>query len=80
MANSTEVDYRKVIDNEPSLMLFLRNLRKFDTEFCRLMTGNNDFTLRLEVHGNANEILHVRVYTDEIERPRGVEKRIEKKG
>lgn len=74
-----ESNYREVIKDDESLAIFLRNMAKFDRQFCELMTTGVDYTLRLEVHGNQGEVLHCRVHDDSFERPRGVERRIEQK-
>ena len=52
-------------------------MAKFMQLFCDSIASGNDFTLRLEVRGNKKELIHARVYTDDIERVAGVEKRIE---
>lgn len=56
--------------SDESLDVFLNGMRKFDASFCGLMASGNDFTLRLEVHGNRGKLLHCRCYQDDIERPR----------
>lgn len=76
MADDT---YKQVLEAPESLAIFLKAMRKFDRFFCDLMTSGADFTLKLEIRGNQSELLHARVYTDESERPAGVEKRIEEK-
>ncbi len=72
-------DYRQVLQNEKSLAIFLRAMKKFDSFFCDAMMSKEDFTLRMEIHGNAGELLHARVTTDGFERPPGVEREIHKK-
>ena len=52
-----------------SLELFLRRMAQFDSEFCRLVASNNEFTVRLEIKGDKGRVVHTRVYCDEIERP-----------
>ncbi len=69
----------KHIDHEESLSIFLRKVVEFNTSFCNLMVKGNDFTLRLEVRGNKQELLHARVYFDEREAPDGAQKRIDEK-
>ena len=56
-------------DEDESLKLFIKKMAQFDKQFCELMAGGSDFTLRLEVHGNKGSVLHVRCYTDDTERP-----------
>lgn len=55
-------------DNE-SLLLFIKKMAQFDKMFCDMMAGGADFTIRLEIRGNKGEVLHIRAYTDDIERP-----------
>lgn len=71
--------YREVLADDESLSKFLRSMAKFDKAFTDLMVDGSDFTLRMEVHGNAGEMLHVRVGYDSFERPRGVERRVSAK-
>lgn len=71
--------YSKALPDQESLAIFLKAMRKFDKFFCDLLANDSDFTLKLEIRGNQGELLHARVYTDEQERPDGVEKRIEAK-
>ena len=71
--------FQDVVRDNESLALFLRKVAEFDEAFCKLMVKGCDFTLKLEVHGNKGEILHAKVNSGDIERPHGVEKRIEEK-
>lgn len=71
--------YRDVLPDDESLCKFLRAMAKFDKAFTDLMVDGSDFTLRMEVHGNAGEMLHARVGYDSFERPRGVERRVNTK-
>lgn len=64
------------LENE-SLEIFIRNMARFDQEFCDHLAAGTDFTLRLEVHGAAGELIHCRVYTDGFDRPAGVDRRTE---
>ncbi len=65
-------NFREVFkeDNE-SLALFLRQMRKFDSYFCELMFSGVDFTLKMEVHGNKGNMIHCRVDNLSFERPSG---------
>lgn len=72
-------DPTKVIKDDESLQIFVRSLAKFDKAFCDAMASGEDFTLRIECHGNKGEILHCRVFSDGFERPAKAEKRIEDK-
>jgi len=55
---------------DDSLDVFIRRMAQFDHEFCRLIAGGNDFTIRLEIRGDKYKLVHARVYSDEIERPK----------
>lgn len=72
-------DFKNAISHQESLNLFLRYLAKFERAFCKAMYDGEDFTMRLEVRGNAKELLRVRLYRDESEQPRGAQYRIDKK-
>ena len=69
----------EAIKDEQSLTLFIRKMKEFDSVFCEQMYKGSDFTIRLEVRGNKGELLHVRMYMDDIERPNGAQKRIDEK-
>ena len=56
-------------DNE-SLTIFIRQMKKFDAYFCELMAGGLDFTLKMEIHGNKGKMIHCRVQNDGFERPK----------
>ena len=71
--------FKDVISDEMSLHLFIRKMREFDHSFVDQMMKGSDFTLRLEVRGNKGELLHVRCYMDDIERPDGAQKRVDEK-
>jgi len=62
--------YREAIQDDESLALFLRSMKKFDQRFCDAMASGEDFTLRMEVHGNKGVLIHVRVQDDGFERPK----------
>lgn len=64
-----DFDYRQVLGDDQSLAIFLRNMGKFDRSFCEQMAAGVDFTLRLEVHGSAGQLIHCRVYSDGFDRP-----------
>ena len=55
-------------DDDESLGIFLRGMKKLDEKFCNLMASGNDFTVRFEINGNNGKVNHVRVYEDDIER------------
>ena len=61
--------YREIVRNDEHLVLFLNTLREFDSHFCKFMNDGEDFTLRLEVRGNKQGIVHCRVSTEEYKHP-----------
>ena len=71
--------FRDVITDDASLGLFLKKMAEFDQAFCAAMIKGSDYTIRLEVRGNVGVILHTRVYTDDIEQPKGAQKRVDQK-
>ena len=68
---SDKTGYRQVLKDDQDLAIFLRAMAKFDKAFTAAMVAGVDFTLRLEIHGNAGSLVHARVYDDEFERPGG---------
>ena len=60
--------YENVLTDE-SLAIFLRKMTQFDQRFCDHMIAGDDFTLRLEIHGDAGKMCHCRVHSDSFERP-----------
>ena len=71
--------YHEVLKDDESLKLFLAAMSDFDRAFCDAMAAGVDFTLKLEIHGNRGEMIHARVQGDSFRRPRGVEKRVERR-
>jgi hypothetical protein len=67
---SEKPSYKDVINNEESLAIFLRAMKKFDSSFCDVMVTGVDFNLKIEIHGNKGELIHCRVYNDSFERPK----------
>lgn len=63
-------NYREVIKDDESLMLFLSQLAKFDRVFCDFMAEGDDFTMSLEVRGNKGKVMHIRVRDDGFKRPK----------
>ena len=63
------VRYRDILTDDKDLAIFLRNMGKFDRQFCEMMSEKLDFTLRFEVHGAGGRLAHCRVYADGFERP-----------
>lgn len=73
--------YRKAFgDNDESLGKFLAAMKDFDKRFCDAMSAGTDYTLKLEVHGDHGDLIHVRVITDEFRRPRMGSSRKQKRG
>lgn len=78
--NGDRVDkFSDVITSDNSLELFLAKLMEFEQSFCRLMVKGGQFTIKIEVHGNVQEIIHVRLYTDEMEKPKKSQQRVDSK-
>lgn len=64
-------DYESVFgDDTEALEIFQRNLARFNRFFCENMASGNDFTLKLEVHGNKGDMTHCRTTNDTWDRPR----------
>lgn len=72
-------NFRDVLTGDESLKIFLRAMAKFERRFCDSMASGEDFTIKMEVHGNKGEMIHCRIVNDEFERPCGVERRVETK-
>lgn len=58
-------------DSQESLAAFLRQLHRFDKDFCDNMAAGVEFTMKLEIHGNKGKLIHARVNNDHFERPGG---------
>lgn len=69
---------REFLKNE-SLEEFLAAMRDFDQAFVDALASGVDFTIKLEVRGNLGEMLHAKIDADRWRRPKGVEKRVEKR-
>ncbi len=52
------------------LMVFMKNMSKFDDKFSEMLASGLDFTLRFEVRGNKGVLMHCRVSEDGFERMR----------
>ena len=70
MISDTEKLRSAFNNRHESLDMFLRQMKKFDKDFCDLMASGVDFTIRLEIHGNNGEMIHCRVQNDGFERPK----------
>jgi hypothetical protein len=57
------------LGNGESLSQFLGAMKDFDRAFCDAMVEGSDFTLKLEIHGDAGRMLHARVTSDVFRRP-----------
>lgn len=64
-----QADYRSILKDDDSLACFLRAMQEFDANFCAAMMEGDDFTLKLEVHGNAGRLIHARSNLDRFRRP-----------
>jgi len=63
------------LGDDESLALFLKQMAKLDRRFCEVMADKVDYTLKLEIHGNAGKMIHCRVTCDEFARPKGSKNR-----
>lgn len=64
------IDYQVVIDDDESLGMFIQAMREVQDRFCEAMTEGTEFTIRLEIHGAAGRIIHLRNGADGFRRPR----------
>lgn len=64
---------------DDSLEEFLAAMRDFNQAFVDALVSGVDFTIKLEVRGNCGELLHAKIDDQSWRRPKGVEKRVEKK-
>jgi hypothetical protein len=62
-------NFKDALGDDQSLKVFLENMKQFENDFCRLMFSGKDFTLRLEIRGDKNKLLHCRVSRDHWDRP-----------
>jgi len=69
--------YRKILKDKQSLAIFLRGMAEFDKDFCELMASGVEFTLRLDIRGASQELVHCRVNRDRVEYNKGVDQRID---
>lgn len=68
----------KVLRNE-SLDEFLAAMREFNQAFVDALVSKVDFTIKLEVRGNCGEMIHAKIDDQSWRRPKGVEKRIDRR-
>lgn len=59
---------QKLLPSE-DLKLFMAAIADIDYLFCKVMGEKVDFNLKLEIHGNNGELLHIRSGLDEFRRP-----------
>ena len=65
--------------SEESLKEFLAAMREFNQAFVDALISGVDFTIKLEVRGNCGVLFHVKKDDQSWRRPKGVEKRAERK-
>jgi hypothetical protein len=75
----SENKFQDAFGDDESLAVFLRQIKRFEEQFCEVMASGIEFTLRMEIHGNKCGLLHARVQNDSFDRPRDVPKREGKK-
>ena len=79
MATRSGKTYEEVLGSGESLDIFIRGMAKLERRFCEAMMADEDYTLKLEMHGNAGKLIHCRVLVDGFERPRNATARTEKR-
>lgn len=79
MTQHSDRGYREILPEDEELKTFVAQLSEFNRAFCDHVATGEEFTLRIEVHGNQGSLIHCRVYSDRIVRPHGVEKRVEER-
>ncbi len=77
MATRSGNSYENVLGKGESLDMFVRAMAKLERRFCEAMMANEDYTLKLEIHGAAGKLIHYRVTADGFERPRNASVRAE---
>ena len=61
-------NWEKMFKTDEDLARFMRSMKKFNDLFCDMMSGDGEFTLRLEVKGKGGRLAHCRVGTDSFDR------------
>lgn len=80
MTNAVASGYKQAFGGDDhSLEEFLKGMAKLDREFCEAMASGDDYTIRFEIHGCKHQMIHCRVVSDTFRRPRGIEKKVEKR-
>ncbi len=79
MATKGGNSYEEVLGKGESLDMFIRGMVKLERRFCEAMMANEDYTLKLEMHGAAGKLIHCRMTADGFERPRNASTRVEKR-
>lgn len=62
MANSKDTDYREILTDDESLMIFLEKVQQFNQRFSEMMFKGEDFHLSLEVSGSKGELSSCRLH------------------
>jgi hypothetical protein len=73
-----DTDYRGVLNDDESLATFLRNMKRFDSEFVSSMASGQEFSIKLEIHGNSGRMIHCKVNTTVCDRPASTQRAIQK--
>lgn len=72
-----EANYKKVFSgNNEALRIFEEGVAEFVSQFCRNMVSGRDFTLKVEIHGDAGKLIHFRSFDDKFARPSGKQKKV----
>ena len=77
--HKSKPDYRDALKDDASLADFLSAMSDFDRAFCDSLASGADFTIKLEVHGNAGSLIHARISADSFRRPAGTDRKGEQK-
>ncbi len=76
MESSTQDSrYSEVLETDEELAVFLRAMARFDREFCSFMGEGADFTLQIEIRAEAGKMVHSRVHSNVLDRPKNSSKR-----
>lgn len=62
MDDAGTADYREILQDDESLLIFLKKVRQFNSRFCEMMNNGEDFHLSLEVSGSKGELAACRLH------------------
>lgn len=70
---------KEVLKDQDTVVAYTKAMQEFNQKFCDAMASCVDFTIKLEVHGNVGELIHVKVDSNSWRRPRSAERKRQKK-